>query len=134
MLGTLHRRCESNTPSRGRPLNERIDAMFHRAVLVVAALGLVGSGLAVRAETPASSLGKKVAGFTLTDPRDQRQVSLADFRDKKAVVVLFLGTECPVNNAYMLTLPELHKRYAAKGVEFVGINANLQDTAERVAA
>ena len=45
--------------------------------------------------------------------------SLADLKDKKAVVVVFLGTECPINNAYMPRLAELHKEYAAKGVQFV---------------
>jgi mono/diheme cytochrome c family protein len=48
-------------------------------------------------------------------------------------VVLFLGTECPINNAYMPRLGELYREYEAKGVAFVGINANQQDTAAAVA-
>jgi thiol-disulfide isomerase/thioredoxin/mono/diheme cytochrome c family protein len=78
--------------------------------------------------------GRAVAGFSLKDPRDQRTVSLADFKDKKAVVVVFLGTECPVNNLFLPVLAGLHKEYAPKGVAFVGINANRQDTLEKVAA
>ena len=42
------------------------------------------------------------------------------FKDKKAVVVVFLGTECPVANLYLPTLAELHKEYADKGVQFLG--------------
>ncbi len=87
-----------------------------------------------RAEAQPSSVGKKIDDFTLIAPLDKSQVSLADFKDRKAVVVVFLGTECPLNNAYLPRLAELHKEYGAKGVQFVGINANLQDTSERVAA
>ena len=60
-------------------------------------------------------------------------MSLADLKGK-AVVVAFVGTECPISNAYMPRLVELHKEFADKGVTFVAVNANVQDTAERVAA
>jgi peroxiredoxin len=83
--------------------------------------------------TSPANLGKKVASFTLTDPRDQARFSLDDRKDKKALVVVFLGTECPINNSYMPHLVELHKEYAGKGVQFVGINANRTDSAQRVA-
>src|SRR5262249_52016570 len=51
-----------------------------------------------------------------------------------AVVVLFVGTECPVNNAYAPRLRELHQQYSPRGVEFVAINPNRQDTPEKIAA
>src|SRR5262249_32388376 len=60
-------------------------------------------------------------------------VALADFKDKKAVVVIFLGTECPISNGFLPRLAQLHKDYAGKGVQIVGINSNSQDTADRVA-
>jgi mono/diheme cytochrome c family protein len=49
------------------------------------------------------------------------------------VVVLFLGTECPVNNLYLSTLTHLQKHYASQGVVFVGINSNAQDDSAAVA-
>jgi peroxiredoxin len=76
---------------------------------------------------------RKVTAFSLKDPRDQKTVALADLKDKKAVVVVFLGTECPVSNQFVPVLAKLHEEYAAKGVAFVGVNANRQDTTERVA-
>jgi peroxiredoxin len=76
---------------------------------------------------------RKVAAFSLKDPRDQKTVALADLNDKKAIVVVFVGTECPVNNNFMPVLAKLHEDYASKGVAFVGVNANQQDTSERVA-
>jgi thiol-disulfide isomerase/thioredoxin len=76
---------------------------------------------------------KTVKPFTLRDPAGKAW-SLADQKDKKAVVVLFLGTECPINNAYLPRLAELHRAYAEKGVAFVGVNSNVHDTATRIAA
>src|ERR1019366_5891757 len=50
--------------------------------------------------------------------------SVDDCKDKKAVVVVFIGTQCPVNNAYMPRLVELEKEYRDKGVQFVAISSN----------
>src|SRR6266542_3802730 len=74
----------------------------------------------------------KVPNFSLKDTYGKAW-SLAALKDSKAIVVVFLGTECPVNNAYLPILAELHKEYAAKGVQFVAVNANKHDSAERVA-
>jgi peroxiredoxin len=84
-------------------------------------------------DKPPTNLGKKVADFTLTDPRDQSRVSLSQFKDRKALVIIFLGTECPISNAYVPRLAELHAEYAPRGVQFLAINSNEQDSAERVA-
>ncbi len=54
-------------------------------------------------------------------------------RNARAVVVVFLGTECPVSNAYVPILAALHRLYSPKGVVFVGINSNQQDDATAVA-
>lgn len=76
---------------------------------------------------------KPVADFSLPDPRaDGKKVSLADLK-QKVVVVVFVGTECPINNSYMPRLVELHKEFVDKSVAFLAINANSQDTPDRVA-
>jgi peroxiredoxin len=59
--------------------------------------------------------------------------TLKDIKGHKAVAVLFIGTECPVNNAYMPHLSELHKAYQDKGVLFIAINSNVQDTRAKIA-
>ncbi len=79
--------------------------------------------------------GPKADDFCLQDPRDQNKVVLSDLlRQNKAVVLVFLGTECVLNNQFLPVLIELHKEYSPKGVAFVGINSNSQDSRERVAA
>ena len=84
------------------------------------------------ADNPGSSLGKKIAAFTLPDA-DGRLVSLDGFKEKKALVIVFIGTECPINNAYMPRLEDLHRGYAPRGVQFLAINANQQDSTRRIA-
>jgi peroxiredoxin len=94
------------------------------SIVVVAAVG--GDS-----KTSAKSV-KTIEAFTLKDTAG-KEISLADFKDRKAVVVVFLGTECPINNAYSPRLAELSKVYAGKGVQFIAINSNYQDTPARVA-
>jgi peroxiredoxin len=99
-------------------------------------VGIVGNGpqspAAQQPEVPANSLGKSIADFTLKDTSGQ-PVSLAQFKDKKAIAVIFLGTQCPINNAYLPRLASLHKEFAAKEVAFLAINSNQQDGANEMA-
>ncbi len=62
---------------------------------------------------------------------DGKSWSLEDCKSK-AVVVVFIGTQCPINNAYMPKLVEMEKDYRDKGVQFVAINANEHDTLARI--
>src|SRR5262245_37418026 len=41
---------------------------------------------------------QRVADFTLKDVASERPVSLYSFVGKKAIVLVFLGTDCPVGN------------------------------------
>ncbi len=83
---------------------------------------------------PRTAEARKVADFRLQDPRDRGSVSLAALKEKnKAIVVVFLGVECPISNQFLPILSALHKEYENKGVSFIGINANAQDSLERVA-
>ena len=56
--------------------------------------------LAIVAGEPKSkppNIGTQVASFTLSDIH-RRPRSLADYKDAKAIVVIFTGTECPLAN------------------------------------
>lgn len=65
----------------------------------------------------------KAENFTLND-YNGNAVSLTDFKDAAAIVVMFISTECPVSNAYNERMAALHNDYKGKKVVFVGINAN----------
>jgi peroxiredoxin len=102
------------------------------ACLSFAAFVLTASAL-LTAAPAAQPTGKPVAVFTLTD-LDGKPWSLAGHKDSKAIVVAFLGTECPLNNAYVPRLGDLYKEFTDRGVAFVAINSNCHDTPVTIAA
>jgi peroxiredoxin len=57
-----------------------------------------------------------------------KQVALDEFADKPVVVLAFLGTECPLAKLYGPRLNALHRQYSERGVVFLGINSNKQDS------
>lgn len=78
-------------------------------------------------------MGAAMPEFELTDFRG-RSWSSAEFGDKKAVVVLFLGIECPLVRLYAPRLSEIAKKYADDQVQLIGINSNLQDSMAELGA
>jgi len=72
-----------------------------------------------------TAIGRKIASFTLPDIHGQPRTLDAG---EKIVVVAFLGTECPLARLYAPRLQELSDEYASRGVVFVAIDANDQDT------
>lgn len=75
--------------------------------------------------------------FVTTAIRGADATPLAALPDAKAapiLVVVFTGTACPVNTAYMPTLAKLHAEYAGKGVTFVAVDAVPTDDANALAA
>jgi peroxiredoxin len=55
---------------------------------------------------------------------DDKKYSLDDFKDAKAVAVVFTCNKCPVAVNYEDRLIEYQKEYADKGVQVVAINVN----------
>jgi peroxiredoxin len=99
---------------------------MRKAALAVCLLVTAGPALA------SVAIGDKLVPFTLKN-YDGRDVNLASFQGKKALVLMFMATQCPVSNAYNERMAAISTEYAAKGVSFVGLNANRQESVEEVA-
>jgi peroxiredoxin/mono/diheme cytochrome c family protein len=80
------------------------------------------------------NVGQRMPDFTLksTSGEAVRLYGYARQR-KKAVVLVFTGASCPVSDIYTPRLIELAKGYEPRGVVFLAINANSQESAEDVA-
>ena len=78
-------------------------------------------------------LGRSVTPFALPDSRGKEH-SLADFDKAPAVVVAFVGTECPLAKLYAPKLVKLAADYKGKGVVFLAIDSNAQDSLAAIAA
>jgi peroxiredoxin len=83
--------------------------------------------------TPAAGpLGSKVDRFELRDYRGA-SFRLADWDDKAVVAVVFLGVDCPLARLYGPRLAELSREWSPRRVQFVGVNANANDSASDIA-
>lgn len=114
----------------GRPAE--VTSLRTLGTFLVAAGALVVSGIAsLHCAAAAEAKATKVANFSLNDAKGRR-VQLDQFGDRKVVVLAFLGVECPLAKLYASRLAELDRDYRGRGVAFLGIDANLQDTSAEV--
>ncbi len=97
------------------------------AAVTSAAANLAAANLA------AAPLGKKIEGFSLRDYHG-KVYSLADDAAKNAVVITFVGVDCPLATLYAPRLAQLAKEFAPQGVAFLAIDANRQDSVTELAA
>lgn len=85
-----------------------------------------------QAKPGAGKVGRRVANFVLPDSTG-KQVGLADFADKKLVLIVSLGTGCPISNLYLPDLIAAQKKYGSDVLQIVGINSQSGDTREEIA-
>jgi peroxiredoxin len=78
------------------------------------------------------AVAKSAADFMLKDTAG-KSVALHDYKDKAAVVVFFMGVDCPISNLYLKDLADLQARYGKQGVQIVGIQSNAGTTLARAA-
>jgi peroxiredoxin len=99
-----------------------------RALLTLALLCAASSALT--AEIPA--IGAAAPEFQLTTV-DGKPFSLSSAaKSHKAVVLIFISTQCPYSNAYNDRMRAMASAYASKGVLFAGINSNKTEDAAAV--
>ncbi len=102
---------------------------------ILLALVLLVPSVADAAES-VLEIGKPLPrGSTLRDLRGNRR-SLHDIgKGSKAIVVVFLGAECPISNLYLpeLVAKEKELRQAEKGVQFVAIYPNEREDLDLIA-
>jgi peroxiredoxin len=99
-----------------------IPALLGGALLLATVAGAVPQPL---------KIGAKPENFTLNTPTGQA-VALFTAEKPSATVVLFIATQCPVSNAYNERMAQLAQEYQAKGIRFVAVNSNKQETLDEV--
>jgi peroxiredoxin len=78
------------------------------------------------------AVGSKVADFSLKD-LGGNTVSYSSLKGPVTVVV-FISAVCPVSNSYNGRMNALYQDYTPKGVHFVFINSNVNESPAEVAA
>jgi len=74
---------------------------------------------------------EKITDFTLTDYNGKKH-SLSNYKESKAIVIMFIATECPVSNDYNSRMEKIYNDYKEKGITFLGINSNKAESVERI--
>ena len=77
-------------------------------------------------ETPSTMalLGTKAPQFRLPDVVSSRTVSLDDFKNAPALLVMFIFNHCPYVKHVREHLAQLVREYQARGVAAVGVSSN----------
>ncbi len=96
----------------------------------VLALALATAAFAADAKP---AVGTKVGNLAFTDIRYTTR-SLDDFRDAKAIALVFVANGCPVAERYLPVLQKLHTDYAPRGVAVVAVNVGVEDSISGMAA
>src|SRR4051812_40151887 len=60
--------------------------------------------------------------------------SLDDFPGRKAIVLVFTSTTCPLVGRYLPTLNRLEKEYRDRGVQLLAVNVGADDSITAMAA
>lgn len=66
---------------------------------------------------------QQIASFTLPNLQGQ-EVSLSDYQQQKAVVLVFLSANCPFVDSYEARIRALYQTYHDQGIAFLAINSN----------
>src|SRR5947207_9134853 len=85
------------------------------------------------ADAPLAPLGRKLDDCELGNHCGMPQ-RLSDFCDSPILALVFLGTECPLAGLYAERVNELDQEFGHRGVRFLGIDANQQDSAAEIDA
>lgn len=101
-----------------------------------ALLALLTLTMVVAAGIPAWSappLDQPLRAIDVADHRG-RVWKLQEFDESNCLVMVFLGTECPLANLYARRVAELQQVYGPRGVAFVAVMSNRQDSIAEIAA
>ena len=101
-------------------------------VAVLLFLGLAASTFSQTPPEPKFKLGGKAENVALRDLKGQSSPLYDVGKGSKLRVVMFIATQCPVSNAYNERMAAIDREYQAKGVRFLAINSNRQESASEV--
>lgn len=104
------------------------------AAMFAIGIAAVAGGRSLDNDIPAApAIGATIEDFALPDANGKEQ-SLNALRGKKGTVLIFVAVQCPVSNAYNERMEKLAQDYKAKGINVIGINSNVAESADAVKA
>jgi peroxiredoxin len=103
--------------------------LLKRAVVACIAVALAAPAFAEELK-----IGSEAPNFEGLTCQTDKEHCLADFKDKKAVVLFFTCNTCPVAVAYEDRMVEFATAYKEKGVQFIAVNTKTSEGADEIKA
>jgi peroxiredoxin len=88
---------------------------------------------AIAAQAQGLAIGGTMENFSLTDTNGKTQ-TLNDVKGTNGVVIIFVSSQCPVVRGYNDRMNQLAIDYKAKGINVVGVNANVTESPTEIKA
>lgn len=85
--------------------------------------------LMIAANAQGIDVGATMDNFSMPDLTGKTQ-TLTDLKGTNGSVVVFLSAQCPVVKQYNERINQIAADYAAKGINFIGINSNATESLE----
>src|SRR5262249_7036980 len=108
----------------------RENVLMSRIAAIMAWFFVAGFALAAQ---PEIKIGAKIDNLQVKDIRYLLR-SLRDFGDKKAYVLVFVDTSCPMVPKYLPMLQKLERAHRDRAVQFLAVNSGPNDTITAMAA
>ncbi len=106
--------------------------MRRRSVVCFTILALIAFGFISNVSNAGDfAIGTTLENFSLPDAAGKSH-SFNDLKGKNGTAVIFLSAQCPVVKVYNERISQVAADYAAKGINFVGINSNATEGLDRV--
>lgn len=103
------------------------------ALLVAGAIGWraasIRRGAGYRSQYPGARAPGALANFELTDTAGHAH-ELYRYADRKAIVILSRGIDCPVDRQLVAAIPALRERFSGREVAFLGLDVSAVETRE----
>src|SRR5205807_1811285 len=95
--------------------------------------GLSGPGMGAEEKAKPVAIGAKLSrGGVLRDLRGNRR-AVHDFKGHRALVLAFVGCDCPVSNLYLPELLAREKDYRKKQVQVLAVYPNEAEDLDQIA-
>lgn len=88
---------------------------------------------AVAADAQGLAIGGTMENFSLAEINGKTQ-TLNDVKGTNGAVVIFVSSECPVVRGYNERMNQIAADYKAKGINVIGVNANVTESPAEIKA
>ncbi len=89
--------------------------------------------LSVAADAQGLAIGGTLDNFSLVDTNGKAQ-TLNDVKGTNGAVIIFVSSQCPVVRGYNERMNQLATDYKAKGINVIGVNANVTESPGEIKA